>query len=353
MSPVNPNQLKDFSLSFNLSEGKLVKAFSRVQRYVYLILKAYLKGIFEKLYKDEHRPLKIKTYHVKTILFWLFESQMDDIKQENEARAVYQIVCKALLLFREKLTERNLPHYFVPAVNLLSEFEEQDIRIGIDCIDNVLENPLLNLEYFFKLDDGRPIDILLSPEEVACSSLMSLDNGMGAFVNSFDELIVDMHRGLNEMTRDEEGKTRIIEAVLRIMKLFLKDEKCVDIKIFQQINNVLLGVIGRRSDNGDMDAVNEKIEAAITLAQSVGMVMPKVEHFMKVFGGRPGLQYMLRGVFAGKPVDFEADLGVQILETMERLFSCSDQEEDTICAELKYKSLGYFSGRDEFIRLSS
>lgn len=132
ISPINPNITKDFCLSFNIAEGKLVRAFSRVQKYVYLIMKTYLKGTFDKMYKDAHRPSEIKTYHVKTVLFWFIETDMVEFENEDEVNAVYNILCKVLHFFRDMLRSRKIPHYFIPEANILSEFEEEDFRIGID-----------------------------------------------------------------------------------------------------------------------------------------------------------------------------------------------------------------------------
>lgn len=68
-APINSNADLDFRLSFNQAERIIVKWISAVHRKVFIILKAFLKGIFEKNHRENGIELKRKTYHIKTILF--------------------------------------------------------------------------------------------------------------------------------------------------------------------------------------------------------------------------------------------------------------------------------------------
>jgi hypothetical protein len=67
MSPVNPNPEKDFCLSFNIPEKEMMLSISPVQKKVFLIMKAFLKGIIEKRHAELRKELTLKTYHIKLL----------------------------------------------------------------------------------------------------------------------------------------------------------------------------------------------------------------------------------------------------------------------------------------------
>jgi hypothetical protein len=56
-------------------------AMSTVERRVYLILKAFLKGVFDDIHKQNDKVLKLTTYHIKTLLFWLYEQNKGEQKK--------------------------------------------------------------------------------------------------------------------------------------------------------------------------------------------------------------------------------------------------------------------------------
>jgi hypothetical protein len=64
MSPVNPNQGKDFCLSFNMLEKEMMMSISPVQKRVFLIMKAFLKGRIEKRHAELRKELTLKTNHI-------------------------------------------------------------------------------------------------------------------------------------------------------------------------------------------------------------------------------------------------------------------------------------------------
>ncbi|XP_045176564.2 uncharacterized protein LOC123537073 [Mercenaria mercenaria] len=107
LAPVNPNIDEDFCLSFNLSEQKLVKSMTNVQRRVFLLLKCFLKGIFEEKHMKEGIEMKMKTYHVKTFLFWLYESY-NHSAEVDDFETVYVLLQTALGFLRSKLIEKEL-----------------------------------------------------------------------------------------------------------------------------------------------------------------------------------------------------------------------------------------------------
>lgn len=202
------------------------------------------------------------------------------------------------------------------------------------------------MECFFEQDDGRPIEVVLTSEEVACLSLKSADKGMCAFADLVEESIVDTYRGLKDVTRDTEGKSQIKEALIQTIKLFLEEEKHIAAKIIQPVNKFLTdGKLDESDKHGT--CIKDKIETAVMLAEGFGL--PNVQRIFKVFGGWRGLQDMFLGENLRQYDEFTADLRKQILETLERYFTCSDQEEDVLCSELKCKVIRYFAGIEFFI----
>lgn len=350
VATVNPNMDKDFCLSFNLAEQKLVKMMTCVQRRVYLILKAYLKGTFEEIHMKEGLEIKLKTYHVKTLLFWLYESCQSSADEDNP-KAVYSLLQTALDYLRNKLVMRELFHYFIPN-NLFIDFEDVDFRLLIECVDLVRYNPVAGMKKFFDLDDGMPQEKCLTPEELETFLELLNDGGRRRFVDRIEDAIVDIFRGLNECKRDEEGRAPIKEAVIDTLRLFFKDERHIDMQIFKQVNTLLRYGLNE-GDYPGVAEVTKRVKDVFLLIDGLGVFMPQIKDFMAVFGGRPGLQSMLEGALKGTPLDFSEDIGEQIIETMDRYLSCPDEDEDGIASELKYKFLGYFSGLKEFPHLSS
>lgn len=350
MATVNPNIEKDFCLSFNLAEQKLVRMMTNTQRSVYLILKSYLKGTFEETHKKEGFELKLKTYHIKTLLFWLFESYQHTEGADNY-ETVYKVLHTALDFLRQKLTDRELFHYFIPS-NLFIDFEDDDFRILIECVDYVKFNPVASLKFYFDLDDHKLVEKSMTPDELKEILKILKDGGRRQLIDKLEDAFIDIYRGLNESTRDKEGNAPIKEAVTDTFKLFLKDEKNIDLKIFRQINTIVTSGLTQTGDLSE-DIVNKRIQETFGLIERFGEFVPQIKDFMHMFGGRPGLQTLLEGALKGTPIDFDNDFGEQLLETLDRYMSCSDEDEDVIAAELKYKFIGYFSGRLEFPHLSS
>jgi hypothetical protein len=127
--PKSPNAEKDFCLSFNLAERKLMMAMSTVEKRVFLILKAFLKGVFVNRHKEQDKELKLTTYHIKTLLFWLYEQNKGE-----DTWSVQKLTDIALAVFLEKLQVKELSHYFIPSSNLFLDFETSDFQLLIYCV---------------------------------------------------------------------------------------------------------------------------------------------------------------------------------------------------------------------------
>lgn len=346
VSPIEPHVETDFCLSFNRAEMKLASNMTTLQRKVFLLMKAYLKGLFEIRHAEKNRNLQLKTYHIKNTLFWLFELNLEISFAEDTVENVLTVLQRAMEFLNQKIEERMLPHYFVRS-NLFAEFDNDDYHILRECVHKVLRDPVESLKSYFDLNDGKPCDIVLTSDEVKCLMEISSDGGWNKHVHQLGDALVDLQRGFNEGPRDEEERAPIKEAILDIVQLFLADEKSVDTQIFQQINMFLT-----QGRTNSIDEINAKIRDVATLLHGIGILFPNIKQFLERFNGRPGLERFLRGAFTGTPVDFSRDLEEQILETINRYLECQDEEEDDIAGELTYKLVGYFSGRTEYPRLS-
>ncbi|XP_045176594.2 uncharacterized protein LOC123537094 [Mercenaria mercenaria] len=377
VAPINPNTEKDFCLSFNLAEQKLMKWMSITQRRVFLILKAYLKGVFENNHREKGIELKLKTYHIKSLLFWLNENNDDDDKQP-----VQTVLQKALSSLRKKLCNKNLSHYFVPSQNMFADFVKSDYEILINCVDEVRNSPVLSLNSYIELNDGQRGEVWFTEDELRCFLDMSADGGRHEHISKLEEAMVDFQRGVNDK-RDVDGTTPLGEAIVDTIKLYLSEDNCVNYSKFKQVNDFLTkGQFDHRKINSS--EANEKIEDAssniVGLAGSIywwlglrcvwllvrlrlmlpgirlllyfGTFNSKINHFLNKYGGKDGVRHVIQGAFCGKAVDFDMDIGEQIVDTVRRYLTCSDDEEDAICSELKYKLAGYFLCRKEFPDMS-
>ncbi|XP_053404203.1 uncharacterized protein LOC123537064 isoform X2 [Mercenaria mercenaria] len=346
IAPVSPNFDKDFCLSFNLAEQKLVKLMTNIQRKVFLVLKSFLKGTFERRHSEERLELKFKTYHMKTLLFWLYETYSSS-SMGTDTEKVQTDLNVALNYLRKKLIDRELLHYFVPS-NLFVDFKEADFRVLLECVDIIKCDISSSFDFYFKLNDGKPVEKWLSEEETKCILQLTSDGGRSQHIDRLEDAVIDLQIGFNDSERDCKGRSPIKAAVIDTVRLYLNDEKHIDFHLFKKINGYVVDFIGDKE--GRMEDVDKMIANALDI---VSIFNKDVKKIMTRFGGKEEMTKMLHGAFVGKAVDFSVGLEEQIIETIDRYLSCDDTEEDNICAELKYKLLGYFSGRKEFPHLTS
>ena len=103
---------------------------------------------------------RLKSYYIKILMFYQFE------KHHAFAWTDYNYLSRvldAMKMLREKLTERKLSHYFLPAVNL---FERLDFvwidKEVIPCISAFLENPARALRKLNIVKGGSEFVIILN-----------------------------------------------------------------------------------------------------------------------------------------------------------------------------------------------
>ena len=219
-APLDPNE-RDFCLSFNHAEVMLAKALTQTQRKCLLMLKAYYKGIFEKIMNNHNTNHILKSFHLKTALYWVLEEPVDSQfwREENIIAAVRRV----LKFLREALLKKRLPHYFTQS-NLFAGMETGSCLSLIGGIDQVLEDPVMGLKEFFDLEKEGDTEIILTEEQIRCIIEMSRDGGVENAANNLEDLLEDFNRGFKEAPRDENGNAPLREAMNHVMNLYLQDE---------------------------------------------------------------------------------------------------------------------------------
>ena len=113
-------------LSFSRAEGFLASQMEPKPRVCYLALKIYLKR------KLKHVCPFVKSYHLKTLLFYFMETKSTQYWKETSAESVF---LQLLQMLSEAFMNRQCPHYFIRELNLwessnLAEY----VKIRRQCI---------------------------------------------------------------------------------------------------------------------------------------------------------------------------------------------------------------------------
>ncbi|XP_060596554.1 uncharacterized protein LOC132750568 [Ruditapes philippinarum] len=340
MSPVNPNPEKDFCLSFNLPEKEMMLSISPVQKKVFLIMKAFLKGIIEKRHAEIRKELTLKTYHIKHLMFWVYEEKVEEME------SVSYLLKKALDSLTDALRSKKLSHYFVESNNMFVDFEDTDYEILLTCVDEVKSSPMKSLEFYIGLNERSAQEVLLTEDEISCILEMSADGGRNEYLQRTKEAMIDFQRGVNE-NRNANGCSPLIEAIVDTVKLCLQDEGSDNLQIIKLVHAVLTN---GQTDIAQIDKnmADKNIEDVVMLIVGLSIMDHKLRSYVNHFGGKDGIRHILRGAFCGKGLDLDIDLREQIVDSLRRYLSCSDIEEDSLFSELKYKMFGYVTFRKEF-----
>jgi len=110
----------EWRLSFSLVEKEILLNLSLSWRKVYLIIKSKLKNLNKQHATASNQTMSqnyqtpLKTYHLKTVLLWLYEKHTDF--DENDIIGLLKLVVDRLL---EAFSEMKLPNYFIPSQNIL------------------------------------------------------------------------------------------------------------------------------------------------------------------------------------------------------------------------------------------
>ncbi|XP_066919734.1 uncharacterized protein [Clytia hemisphaerica] len=131
--PESQNPMVEWRLSFSLVEKEILLNLPLSWRKVYLIIKSKLKNLNKQHATASNQTMSqnyqtpLKTYHLKTVLLWLYEKHTDF--DENDIIGLLQLVVDRLL---EAFSEMKLPNYFIPSQNILigkQKLEPNNIEI--------------------------------------------------------------------------------------------------------------------------------------------------------------------------------------------------------------------------------
>lgn len=334
LAPAEPSNERDFRLSFNLQEITLVQNFPPVAKEIFIALKAYLKGTFQKHYKKYEVKNKLRSYHMKTIMLWMCEHEkMDFWDKKNMVIGL----SKVLEFLKTCLKDKKLDHYFIRS-NLFCGFEDSDFDVHSACVENILIDPVGHIDTFFEIDKEVIGEVMLTAEEVRYLKRMEGDGGRSNYIDQLEDAVIDFTRGLNESQINGNGNDLTKDAVLNVVDLFIEDEKA-EVENEAAGNSELRGIVdlannfitsgGDNSDNSE--AANQKLDFLLGLAT----LFPAGKSFVKNIGGKTGIQNILKK-------DTNVNKYDRLREAVVRFLSCSDENLETVAGELKQELMRYF-----------
>ncbi|XP_033741597.1 uncharacterized protein LOC117328244 [Pecten maximus] len=141
------SDMEDFQwrVSFSRAEMLLSRSFTRVQRELVHLLKALDIG---------------GSYHIINLVYRLIEDTPEDAwRSKNLATLVFTLVDQYIAC----VCERRLPHYFMPALNLMAKYQREFVEVNgrTRFIDDHLDAVLLPLHEL----RINPLDTLLNQEK--------------------------------------------------------------------------------------------------------------------------------------------------------------------------------------------
>ena len=122
-------------LSFSVLEVQLARSLTEIQRRCFRVMKAIIKfDINENLSEKEKYP----SYFLKTTMFWFCEKTTEDAwKIENLGSRWLNLLEQCI----ENLEKKKLPHYFVPAYNLLDDKPPNTMKKWLKRFREIRQKP--------------------------------------------------------------------------------------------------------------------------------------------------------------------------------------------------------------------
>src|SRR6218665_1666492 len=138
----NPNDDTQWRYSFSQAETILIRnTWTHVQKYIYHLLRI-IKGDVVRKCGGKDKTF-ISNYYIKTLMLWKCEEKPSAFWEE---RNIVTSTRELLLGFIEKLIERNIPHYFMPANNIMDDLPcNADIDNEINLICSYGEGDILEI----------------------------------------------------------------------------------------------------------------------------------------------------------------------------------------------------------------
>ena len=128
----SPDEETKWRFSFSWAESKLALSLSDTQRQTYLLFKCLLQHSLSL-------PKELKSYYLKSILFWACEDIPAIQWTRDNLATTYLCLIDRLL---HCLAGRRLPHYFIPENNLFDTVPDDFITDIMAKVSNVRHNPI-------------------------------------------------------------------------------------------------------------------------------------------------------------------------------------------------------------------
>lgn len=237
LAPVEPNEDRDFRLSFNIQEKTLAQNFPPVARTIYIVLKSYLKGTFEKRMQNIKITNKLRSYHMKTIMFWMCEREAKEFWSKEKTLFALE---KVLTFLKTSLQSKNLEHYFIRS-NLFSGFEDFEFEFLSACVKDIIKDPVGHISDFFEMDKAVVGEILLNKDQIEYLKRLESRGGMTILIDKLEDAFIDFTKGFNRSPKKNHHNNPIIRAVLRVMDFFFEDKIKDEIYKKQQLKLLVLG----------------------------------------------------------------------------------------------------------------
>ena len=133
--PFTTNKLLEWRFSFSSAELLLSSAIKPWQKQTLMVLKALRRKYLQE-------PKVVASYHLKTVLFWVLESLPVRIQESCPRGALLEKLLDKLI---SCVKAKNLPHFFIPANNMFSHYEDNDLNTVLSKVQDMRKNLSLYL----------------------------------------------------------------------------------------------------------------------------------------------------------------------------------------------------------------
>lgn len=107
-----------FQMTFAVAECLLFSETGPKERQCMVVLKAVKEKYF-------HNSKILSSFVIKVVFFWHLESTPLSVRQDMGRGELLSCLLDKLIAF---LNDKNLPHFFIPSVNLLERFDADDVN---------------------------------------------------------------------------------------------------------------------------------------------------------------------------------------------------------------------------------
>jgi len=126
----------EWRLSFSMAEKAIVSALPPIHKRAFMICKS-LNEKFKDIW-DAEQIEPLTTFHWKTALLWIMDECDENLLKRDDHRQVYDLVKNLVKYLLQALKIRKLTNYFVPGMNLLTIYSEEDLRFSEKLLEEKL-----------------------------------------------------------------------------------------------------------------------------------------------------------------------------------------------------------------------